>query len=34
VKRAKDAGVDAFFIKPCLPATVLSKITEMLGRSN
>jgi CheY-like chemotaxis protein len=34
VKRAKDAGVDAFFIKPCLPATVLSKITEMFGRSN
>jgi DNA-binding response OmpR family regulator len=30
VKRAKDAGVEAFFIKPCLPATVLAKINEML----
>ena len=24
--RAKDAGVDAFFIKPCLPKTVVAKI--------
>jgi two-component system cell cycle response regulator DivK len=34
VKRAKDAGVDAFFIKPCMPATVLAKIREMLGLSH
>ena len=33
VKRAKDAGVDAFFMKPCIPAKVLAKINEMLGRS-
>ena len=33
VTRAKDAGVDAFFIKPCIPAMVLAKINEMLGRS-
>jgi CheY-like chemotaxis protein len=31
VVRAKAAGVDAFFIKPCLPKTVLSKIREMLN---
>jgi CheY-like chemotaxis protein len=30
VQRAKDAGVDAFFKKPCLPPTVLEKIREML----
>jgi CheY-like chemotaxis protein len=34
VKRAKEAGVDAFFMKPCMPATVLAKVNEMLGRSN
>ena len=34
VRRAKDAGVDAFFVKPCMPATVLAKINEMLGLSN
>jgi CheY-like chemotaxis protein len=34
VKRAKEAGVDVFFMKPCMPATVLAKINEMLGRSN
>jgi hypothetical protein len=34
VKRAKDAGVEAFFMKPCIPATVLAKINEMLGFSN
>ena len=33
VKRAKQAGVDAFFAKPCTPATVLAKIKEMLGHS-
>jgi CheY-like chemotaxis protein len=33
VGRAKEAGVDAFFIKPCIPATVLAKINEMLGLS-
>ena len=30
VERAKDAGVDAFFIKPCLPMTVFAKIQELL----
>src|SRR5262245_13584876 len=30
VARAKEAGVDAFFIKPCTPPTVLAKIKEML----
>jgi two-component system, cell cycle response regulator DivK len=34
VKRAKDAGVDAVFIKPCLPAAVVAKIDEMLGLPN
>ena len=33
VQRAYDAGVDAFLRKPCLPATVLAKINEMLGPS-
>ena len=31
MQRAQDAGVDAFFRKPCLPATVLAKIRELLG---
>jgi two-component system, cell cycle response regulator DivK len=31
VARAKAAGVDAFFIKPCPPATVLAKVREMLN---
>jgi len=31
---SKHAGVDAFFIKPCVPATVLAKINAMLGLSN
>ena len=31
VNRAKDAGVDAFFVTCCLPARVLAKINEMLG---
>jgi CheY-like chemotaxis protein len=34
VQRAYDAGVDGFLRKPCLPATVLAKINEMLGRSH
>jgi two-component system, cell cycle response regulator DivK len=34
MRRAKHAGVDAFFIKPCMPATVLAKINAMLGLSN
>ena len=33
MKRAKAAGADAFLIKPCLPAIVLAKIKEILGRS-
>jgi two-component system, cell cycle response regulator DivK len=33
MKRAKDAGADAFLVKPCLPAIVLAKINEMLGLS-
>jgi CheY-like chemotaxis protein len=34
VQRAYDAGVDGFLRKPCLPATVLAKINEMLGCSH
>lgn len=30
VKRAKDAGVDTFLVKPCLPADVPAKIHDML----
>jgi CheY-like chemotaxis protein len=33
VKRANDAGVDAFFVKPCIPSIVLAKIRDMLGLS-
>ena len=32
VTRATDAGVDAFFTKPCVPATVLATIRELLRR--
>ena len=31
VQRAHEAGVDAFLRKPCLPATVLAKIRELLS---
>jgi two-component system, cell cycle response regulator DivK len=34
MKRAKEAGVDAFFVKPCLPPDVLAKIREMLCLPN
>jgi CheY-like chemotaxis protein len=34
VQRAHQAGVDAFFAKPCLPGTVLAKIRELLGSSS
>jgi CheY-like chemotaxis protein len=30
--RAETAGVDAFFVKPCLPRDVVAKIREMLRR--
>jgi CheY-like chemotaxis protein len=30
VRRAMDAGADAFFTKPCLPETVLAKIRLVL----
>ena len=31
IGRAKEAGVDAFFIKPVMPATILAKVREMLA---